>query len=64
MYTVDYLECTPYLEGWTYGTRFFQKYSHSPKVLLQYVKWLMKQRYIRTEEDAGFVDAILSAYGA
>ena len=52
-----------YLAGWTAGTLFVQRYSYTPKLLLQYAKWHLKH-YRTTDNDRGFVDAINSSFGA
>lgn len=52
-----------YLEGWREGALWVSRYPGSPRAILQFAKWRMKHRY-QTEKGNGFIDAILSAYGA
>jgi hypothetical protein len=50
-----------YMAGYLLGVKFLARYRHCPRVILQYAKWHMK-RYRQTDNDAGFVDALLEAY--
>lgn len=51
-----------YLDGYRLGVRFVNRYKAYPKLVMQYAKF-HSGRYRQTENDNGFLDALMLAYG-
>jgi len=51
-----------YLDGYNLGCQFVERYKAYPKLVIQYAKY-HSGRYRQTENDNGFLDAIMLAYG-